>query len=245
MNLLFKKLLFAFTLHSEQDKRLIASIQNIVGSKPLNLSLYRLVTQHVSVAKHNHGGVKESNERLEYLGDAVLGAVVAEFLYKKYPYKSEGFLTEVRSRIVNRESLNELGRKIGLHTIVRVDDIVTPRSHKSLYGDALEALVGAVYLDRGYLFCRKFILKKLLQVHFNLDEIVSTSKNYKSKIIEWAQKNSRMVYFHVDEVREKKQKRFIAHVIVDEETYGIAEGFSKKKAEQLAAQKSCEMLEII
>ena len=118
----------------------------------------------------------ESNERLEYLGDAVLGAVVAEYLFNKFPFKDEGFLTEVRSRIVNRENLNRLAKKIGLAEIIEYTGHLrkNSQSFKSIYGDALEALIGAVYLDNNYNYCRKFILKKLIIPHIDLDQIVNT-----------------------------------------------------------------------
>lgn len=127
-------------IYSKKDKRLAASINLIVGSKPLNLSLYKLAFKHSSSAEETKGGIKMSNERLEFLGDAVLGAVVAEHLFLKYPYRDEGFLTETRSRIVNRESLNQVGQKIGLAKIVESD--LSGKglySHKSIYGDTLEA----------------------------------------------------------------------------------------------------------
>ena len=242
MDLLLRRITSSLRCYSTYDKELILEIKLIVGSDPLNLSLYRLVTQHASVAKHNDFGVKESNERLEYLGDAIFGAVVTEFLYKKYPYKPEGFLTEVRSKIVNRESLNELGRKIGILNIMKVGGAVNVSKSHNLLGDGLEALIGAVYLDRGYFHCRRFVLNKLLLTHFNMDVIIKNRKSHKSKLIEWAQKDNRIVHFFIDEKTEKKQRQFIARIVINEETYGVAEAFSKKKAEQLASQKSCEII---
>ena len=131
------------------------------GIRPANLSVYQLAISHSSVARETAKGIKESNERLEYLGDAVLGTVVAEFLFKKFPYKDEGFLTDIRSRIVNRESLNNLARKIGISNIVEYDvNRKNSLSHKSLYGDTLEALIGAVYLDKGFNVSKRFILTR-------------------------------------------------------------------------------------
>jgi len=181
-----------FKTLSKEDKKLIASIKTIVGSKPFNLKPYKIATQHTSVAKSVKDGVKESNERLEYLGDAVLGLVVANYIFKKYPYKDEGFLTEIRSRIVSRDSLNLLARKIGVNHIVQFDTKrKTPNSHKSIYGNTLEALIGAVYVDQGFKRSQKFIVKKLLIPHFDIEEIISTTKNYKSKLIEWSQKSGK------------------------------------------------------
>lgn len=229
-----------------EDENLISAVKNIVGKKPRNLELYRLATRHTSIAKKNEHGIRESNERLEYLGDAILGAVVADFLFKKYPFKEEGFLTEIRSRLVSRESLNTLGRKVGVDAIVKFDKRKKDKtSHKSLYGDALEALIGAVYLDRGYLSCRRFIIKKLIVPHFNLKEIITNERNFKSKIIEWAQKENKEIRFEILQIKvEKNHKEFTAQLFINEKPLGTGYGLSKKKAEQDAAEKSCEMLNI-
>ncbi|MGK7393960.1 MAG: ribonuclease III [Candidatus Cyclobacteriaceae bacterium M3_2C_046] len=245
MYLLIRKLLSFFKNYSESDRRLTAAIQKIVGSKPLNLYLYKLATQHSSVAKKN-SGYKESNDRLEYLGDAILGSVVADYLFKKFPYKDEGFLTEIRSRIVNRDSLNSLAKKIGISDIVEYNENRKhSHSYKSVFGDTLEALVGAVYLDKGYYSANKFILNKLLLPHIDLAEIVKNNPNYKSKIIEWAHKENKEVRFEILEVKGKNHnKEFVAQVYVNDSALGKGKGFSKKKAEQDAAQKSCLQLNI-
>ncbi|MEM1408013.1 MAG: ribonuclease III [Bacteroidota bacterium] len=242
-----KRFLNTFTKKSARDKRLITAIETIVGSKPNNLSIYRLATKHSSIAHTNSRGIRESNERLEYLGDAILGAAVADFLFRKFPYKEEGFLTEIRSRIVNRESLNNLGRKLGLEAIVEYDQSNKGKlSHKSLYGDTLEAFVGAVYLDKGYLFCKRFIWKKLIIPFFNLEEIVQSNHNYKSMVIEWGQKENKEIKFDIVDVKNQKQfKEFTAMVYIDGEPFGSGQGFNKKKAEQDAAHKTCEMLDLI
>jgi ribonuclease-3 len=217
----------------------------MVGYKPLNLSLYQLAISHSSIAKTNNDGFKESNERLEFLGDAILGSIVAEYLFKKFPFKDEGFLTEIRSRIVNRESLNLLGRKIGLQNIIAFESQNRSRTHKSIYGNALEALVGAVYLDRGYQFCSKFIIKKLLIPHYDLDELINTDSNHKSKVIEWAQRNGKQVTFDIVNIKSiGNHKEFTAQVIIDSEMTGEGFGHNKKKAEQAAAAAACETLDI-
>jgi len=225
---------------NESDKKLIVAIKAITGSRPLNLQPYKLATQHSSIAKENEKGVKESNERLEYLGDAILGAVVADVLFKKYPYKDEGFLTEIRSRIVNREVMNDVARRIGVNKIVEFNDNKkTSLSHKSIYGDTLEALIGALYLDKGYKPTTRFIINKLLNQQYDLSEITKTSLNYKSKIIEWAQKENRTLRFEiVDEINKKHYKEFVAQLFVDNEKVSNGYGLSKKKAEQAAARKA-------
>ncbi|WKN30428.1 ribonuclease III [Porifericola rhodea] len=236
--------------YPDEDKRLIEAIKRIVGSYPVNLELYRLATKHISVAKKNMFGLKESNERLEYLGDAVLSTVVAEYLFKKYPYKDEGFLTDIRSRIVNRESLNKVAKKIGVSNIIVYDQSnlhsngKSKLSHKSIDGDTLEALVGAVYLDKGFSYCKNFILKRLLTPHFDLENIISTNPNYKSTIIEWAQKSNKDIRFEiVDTLGNAQFKEFIAQITIDGNPICTGSGLSKKKAEQSASQKALEILD--
>ncbi|WPP50217.1 ribonuclease III [Catalinimonas niigatensis] len=243
-------MLKSFRVYPEQDKKLVDSIKQIVGSPPLNLELYRLATKHISVAKKNMFGLKESNERLEYLGDAVLSTVVAEYLFKKYPYKDEGFLTDIRSRIVNRESLNTVAKKIGVSNIIVYDQSHIlgngkgKLSHKSIDGDTLEALVGAVYLDKGFSNCKKFILKRLLLPHFDLDSIINTNPNYKSTVIEWAQKTNREIRFEIIDTKGDTQfKEFIAQIFIDGVPICTGSGYSKKKAEQNASQKALEILD--
>ncbi len=227
------------------DKKIITAIQTIAGFTPNNLELYRLATRHSSIAKEDRNGFKESNERLEYLGDAILGAAVADFLFKKFPYKDEGFLTEIRSRIVNRESLNLLARKIGIGSIVQFDQKNT-QLQQVILGNTLEAIVGAVYMDRGYLKCKQFVVTKLIAPHFDLDELVNSNSNFKSKLIEWGQREGKEVRFEIVSVQKGKlHKEFTAQVFVSNEAAGTGYGNSKKKAEQDAAFKTCEKLNIL
>ena len=226
------------------DQKLIRAIQNIAGFSPSNLALYKLATVHSSIAKENEHGFKESNERLEYLGDAILGAAVADFLFKKFPFKPEGFLTEIRSRIVNREALNLLAKKIGVANIVQFDH---KNSHlqQVILGNTLEAIVGAIYLDKGYLRTRKFVIDKLIAPNYDLEELVNSNSNYKSKIIEWAQREGKEVRFEIVNVKKaKNHKEFTAQVMVDSQAMGTGYGNSKKKAEQDAALKTCELLDL-
>ena len=217
----------------------------MVGSKPFNLSLYKLAVKHAAAAEETVNGIKISNERLEYLGDAVLGAVVAEFLFNKYPFRDEGFLTEIRSRMVNREALNQIAMKLGLNRVIeeelRGKNIGT---HKSIYGDALEAIVGAVYLDRGYDFCKRFVLRRII-IHFDLDSIINTTSNFKSKIIEWSQKENATVDFKtISTDGNQKFKEFVVELLVNNESVATGKGATKKKAEQEAAKIACEILNI-
>lgn len=231
--------------NSKADQKLITAIKNIAGITPSNIALYRLATLHSSISRENDTGYKESNERLEYLGDAVLGATVADYLFKKFPFKDEGFLTEIRSRIVNREALNLLARKIGVANIVQYD---SKNSHlqQVILGNTLEAIVGAIYLDKGFLRCKKFVIDKLIAPNYDLDALINSNPNFKSKIIEWAQREGKDVKFEILDVKKgRNHKEFTARVIVNNEPMGTGFGNNKKKAEQDAALKTCEMLNIL
>ena len=223
--------------NSGSDKPLKEAITNLTGFTPRNIDLYKLATRHSSAANK----AKEHNERLEYLGDAILGAVIAEFLFKKFPYKEEGFLTEIRSRIVNGEHLSALARKIGLSALIDHDKRQKggQLNRSSMHGDAMEALVAAVFLDHGFIKCKEFIIKKLINSHVHLDAIVEQNINYKSQLIEWAQRKNRKVAFEiVNESGASHYKEFLAEVKIDGELAGSGKGLSKKKAEQAAAEKA-------
>jgi ribonuclease-3 len=241
--LIAKRLLNLFKKNSPQDKKLASALKQIMGTYPINIQLYRLAMKHSSVAEENHSGFKESNERLEYLGDAILGAVVAEYLFQKYPYKPEGFLTEIRARIVNRESLNSLAIKIGLSKLVEYEGRKAGNmAFKSIYGDAMEALIGAIYLDKGFEYCKKFIVQKILSQYLNVDKVIETTTNYKSLIIEWAQKHNYKIEFDSDENGEfRNQKQFKATLSLNGKVVAEGKGMNKKKAEQDAARKCFEM----
>lgn len=239
------KLLKISKTRSKSDVKLVAAIQSIAGFTPSNLELYRLATCHSSVARENGHGFRESNERLEYLGDAVLGAAVADFLFKKFPYKDEGFLTEIRSRIVNRESLNTLARDIGLEGIVRFDR-KNAQLQRVILGNTLEAIVGAIYLDKGYLRCKHFVIEKLIATHYNIDDLVNSNTNFKSKIIEWGQREGKEIRFEIVSIKKGRiHKEFTARVVIDDEPKGVGFGNSKKKAEQDAALKTCLQLKLL
>ena len=217
------------------------SIKSLTGLTPINLDLYRLATKHSSAAQQ----VKDHNERLEYLGDAVLGTIVAEFLFMKFPFKEEGFLTEIRSRIVNGEHLSSLARKIGLDELINHDKRQkgAQLQRSSMYGDAMEALVAAVFLDHGFQKCKIFVLQKLIVPHCDLNSIVEQNINFKSQVIEWAQRHNKKVSFEiVDEKGASHFREFIAEVLIDGKVMGRGQGMSKKKAEQAAAEKALSLL---
>ena len=242
MHKVFRRTLNLFKSYSSEDKNLRVVIESITGKRPITLKLYKLALKHASSSETDKYGRKESYERLEYLGDAYLGAVVAEYLYKKYPYKDEGFLTEIRSRIVNRESLNQLGRKLGLEQIIEVDQKNGLRRHKSIYGDIMESLIGAIYLDYGFYVCKTFILHKLIEPNFNIDKLINENPNFKSQIIEWSQKNGKEVRFETENVIEKGNfKEFEVSLYIEDIFVVKGHGPNKKKAEQTAARKGLEL----
>jgi ribonuclease-3 len=191
-------------------------------------------------------GTKLSNERLEYLGDAVLGAVVAELLFKKFPYREEGFLTEMRSRIVNRENLNRLAIKLGINQFM--DRSIDPGSkNRSAYGDAFEALIGAIYIDKGYETTRLVVLNRFIKHHVDLYELETLETNFKSKLLNWAQRERKPVVFELlEEVDNGGGKRLLRVCVkVDDQEYARAEDYSKKRAEQIVARMACESLGIL
>ena len=241
---MWRILKFQKSSDKSKDKEIVAAIKNITGFSPANLSLYHLAVLHSSKAIENNG-FRESNERLEYLGDAILGAAVADYLFKKYPFQDEGFLTEIRSRIVNRESLNQIARKFGLQKIVQFDARNT-QLQQVILGNTLEALVGAVYLDKGYLRCKKFVVEKIILPNFDLELVINSDTNFKSKVIEWGQRNGKSVRFEIIEMKKNKNsKEFTSQVFVDDAPAGKGFGSSKKKAEQDAAQKTLLELNIV
>lgn len=244
MTKLFSPFLNIFLKKNKKEKDLADFIKFITGKPPKNISVYLLAFKHSSINKDKKDCVEHSNERLEFLGDAVLGAVVADYLFKKFPYKDEGFLTEIRSRIVNGESLGNLARKIGLTKFIQFNARgKNLYSHKYMYGDAMEALVGAVYLDRGYKFCKKFILESLIEKHIDIDQVVTNDVNYKSKLIMWAQNRSKTVKFDIiDEKDHKHYKEFTARISIDGQEISIGKASSKKKAEQNASRKAIEII---
>ena len=218
-----------------------------MGSSPGNLNLYKLALTHSSSAKVMENDFRLSNERLEYLGDAILSAVIADYLFKKYPFKDEGFLTEVRSRLVSRDSLNSLGRKLGVMQLAKIEGGINERQiYSSVYGNTLEAIVGAIYLDKGFKFATKFIINKLITPNFDLADVINSTNNYKSMLIEWCQANDKAVTFKIVNIDSSRNfKEFTAVVFVDEDEVGQGYGHNKKKAEQDAAFKTLEILKIL
>lgn len=213
-----------------KDKQFIKVIKNITGITPCNVDLYRLALQHKSVS------ATENNERLEFIGDAVLGSIIAVYLFKKFPDSDEGFLTQMRTKIVNNEQLNLFSVKLGLDKQISAN-LNKNELYFSVTAKSLEALIGAIYLDHGYKYVKKFIVQKLIDQFINLNELQTKIISFKSMLVEYAQKEKKNLQFKlVDEQIIDKEKKYLVHVIIDEVVLGEAEHYSKKKAEEIAAE---------
>lgn len=232
-----------FNKQNDAGTDLQEAIRNIFGYRPGNMAIYKLAFRHKSVASALENGHRHSNERLEYLGDAVLGSVVADFLFKKFPFKEEGFLTEMRSRIVSRTNLNALSRKLGLDKLIEASND-NNISSTSITGDAFEAFVGALYMDKGYDFAKKIIINRVIQTHLDIDEMIATEINFKSRIIEWAQKEKQQICFQVvDEIENgKKNKLYLVNLTINDQLLGQGCHISIKRAEQHAAREAWEKI---
>ena len=232
---------FLFLKKSELAK----NIRNIVGFYPNDVFLFEKALVHKSALYDNSSSYTKSNERLEFLGDAILGAVIADYLFQIYPHKDEGFLTKMRSKIVSRYSLNDLAKKIGLDSIV-ISKLDKKSKTDSIFGNAFEALIGAIYLDRGIKAAEKFILERVMHPYIFLDQLEKEETNFKSRIIEWAQKGKRHLSFEiVSEIGEGRKKIFEACVKLDGKEITRGKEKSKKKAEQKAAEKFCKKFKVL
>jgi ribonuclease-3 len=224
------------------DRKLAKSIRNILGYRPGNISLYHQAFLHKSASQESSNGLKINNERLEFLGDAILDAVAADYLFRKFPTRDEGFLTEMRSKLVSRATLNRLSQKMGVDTLI-LHDPNQQGAFRSSKGDAFEALLGAVYLDKGFEFTRKLILDRIIQRYFDIEELVNQELNYKSRIIEWGQREKRQLQFRVvGEIGQGYNKQYVVELLVDGQTLERGQDYSIKGAEQNASERSWQKI---
>ena len=216
-------------------------LEHLLGYTPNHLPYYQLALMHRSKIEE----LAHNNERLEFLGDAILGSIVAEYLFKKYPTQPEGYLTEMRSRIVRRETLNNVALRMGLNKLVQYNQNDRGLSRSHIFGNALEALIGAVYLDQGFTRTRSFILKQVIKPYIDIELLESTDTNFKNKLLSWAQKNSFVLTFDtIEEKVEGSRKIFTIGVMLDGDMVATGSGYNKKEAGQVAAQKALEALNI-
>lgn len=210
-------------------------IKNITGFDPLSEEHYKLAFRHSSASRENQGA-RLNNQRLEYLGDAILGAIVADYLYDRYPESGEGYLTSMRSKIVSRRHLNQLGMKMGLNKLV-VKKTSRTVNAKSIYGDALEALIGAVYLDRGFADTKAFVLERIINVHVDVDTLENRIASHKGAILEWGQKHKKEITFEITGCYgESHARKFEISMKIDGDLISTGSGSSKKKAEEEASR---------
>lgn len=226
------------------DKREFNSrLRKILGFSPGNLELYEVAFIHRSATFILPNGKKVNNERLEYLGDAVLDAILSDYLFEKFPEANEGFLTKIRSRIVNRDVLNQLAVSMGINKIL-ISKVNSSHLTKNLYGDAFEALIGTVFLDKGFKKTKKLFIKNVLNKYLDLDMIIKTDSDYKSLVFEWVQKHkSNLIFTYKEEYDfDMKKSVFSTTLFIDKQEFGEGHGSSKKEAEQEAASRAWKRL---
>jgi len=226
------------------DKREFRSrLKILLGFRPGNLRIYEIAFIHRSASFTLPDGSRINNERLEYLGDAVLDAILSDFLFEKFPDASEGFMTKIRSRIVNREVLNDLAISMGINKVL-VSNVGSGTQTKNLYGDALEALIGSLFLDKGFRKTKKAFIRNVLNKYLDLEEIIRTDTDFKSLVFEWVQKHKANLTFTYNEEYDFNSRKsvFSTTLFINKEEYGKGQGMSKKEAEQEAAGQAYRKL---
>ncbi|WP_299434307.1 ribonuclease III [uncultured Maribacter sp.] len=227
-----------FNSHSKEDGDFLLGIKAILGFKPKNIQIYRKAFLHRSVNIKDADGIPMNYERLEFLGDSMLGTIISKYLYNEVPEGDEGYLTKMRSKIVSREHLNELGKDLELINFV---ESRIPKSHfgDNIHGNVFEALVGAIYLDRGYKYCETFITKKVINPYVDIEQLEGKVISYKSLVIEWCQKQKKSFKYNVYEDTGKDElKHFAVKLSIDNTIVAKARATSKKKAEERASKRA-------
>lgn len=221
-------------------------LRKITGFRTSNLRIYEVAFIHRSASFSLPDGQRINNERLEFLGDAVLSAILSDYLFEKLPDASEGFMTKIRSRIVNREILNQLAISMGIDKIL-VSNVNSSHTTRNLYGDALEALIGALFVEKGFKKTKNLFIKRVFNKYLDLEKIIEIDTDYKSLVFEWIQKHKSNLTFAYREEYDFKLKKsvFSATLIINKEEFGTGQGASKKEAEQEAAGKAWAKLKEI
>lgn len=225
-----------YNYYFSENREFVRRMRALTGFTPSNIGLFKRAFYHRS-SMNGVDAPARNNERLEYLGDAVLGAIVAEYLFTKYPTSDEGFLTKMRSKIVKRKMLNDLASDMGLDVLL--NEYNQTKLSNSMLGNAFEALVGAVYLEQGYGATRQFVIRKILHRYLDIHGLETFDDNFKSQLLEWCQKEGKDVEFKViSRFKMDKRDRFKVAVYIGDDRMAIAEDFNKKSAEQRAAEKA-------
>ncbi len=224
-----------------KNKEFRSDLRRVLGFYPIKLEVYKTAFIHKSASYKDHTGKIVNNERLEFLGDAILGAVVGDFLYRRYPAASEGFLTQARSKLVNRAILSDLALKMGLDHFI-ITHLKQYVVNKHIPGNTLEAFIGAVYLDVGYNKTKNFIEKVILFKYVDIEKVINSEVNFKSRILEWGQKQKIDINFITTEVENSSPVQFRSVIYLNDEEFGQGQGGSKKEAEQNAAQQAIKRL---
>ena len=234
--MIFKHIQKRIRLFKVKHKEPYLSLYNILGFYPNDITLYERAFIHRSIVSSQHGK-RGNNERLEFLGDAILDAIIADIVYKHFPNKREGFLTNTRSKIVQRESLNNIALELGIDKKVTSMPYATTH-HKYMYGNALEALIGAIYLDQGYEQCCKFVEERIINKYISLDKLASREVNFKSRLLEWGQKEKLNIEFDLIETSNDGEGHpvFQTSVSLEGTSLGIGIGGTKKESQQIAAK---------
>ena len=232
-----------YNYYLSPQKDLARKLKSTLGFVPSNMRLFKLAFFHKSMNNADTEFKSYNNERLEYLGDAVLSTIVAEYLYKKYPGRDEGFLTKMRSKIVKRRTLNKVAERMGIDMIL--SKYSQGKLSYSMLGNAFEAMVGALYIEYGYDTTRDYIISKILMRYLDIHELENSDDNYKSQLLEWGQKEGRTIaYKLVSKFKMDKRDRFRIAVFLDGDEISIAEDYNKKSAEQIASSMAIKSLNI-
>lgn len=233
-----------YNYYISPDKELARKLYSVLGYMPRRLSIYRLAFYHKSMKNSDNLHAHYNNERLEYLGDALLSTIVAEYLFKKYPNQNEGFLTKMRSKIVKRKSLNHLAEKMGLDLIL--SNYSQGRMSNAMMGNALEALIGAIYLESGYRFTKNYVINKILRRYIDIHHLESVDDNFKSRLLEYCQKNGHNIDFRlINKYKHEKRDRFKVAIVLNGEEVAFGDDFNKKSAEQAASKIALNELQPI
>lgn len=227
-----------FNSHSKEDGDFFLGIKAILGFKPKNLNIYKKAFLHRSMNKRDKEGIPMNYERLEFLGDSMLGTIISKHLYAAVPEGDEGYLTKMRSKIVSRKHLNELGKDLQL---IKFVESRIPKSHfgDNIHGNVFEALIGAIYLDRGYQYCEKFIDERVIEPYVDIEQLEGKVISYKSLIIEWCQKQKKTFNFNVyEDTGNDVVKHFAVKLSIAGHVVAKARATSKKKAEEKASKRA-------